>query len=168
MNFRDVVIAMVLIEVCRPGLGIEYAGIVCRVGSSVTDLNVSDRIMAFHHGCFATRIIVSTQRLVKIPDDLTFDKAATRPCVYTTVLYFLLTVSGLRRGQSVLIHSACGEVGLPLCMCANSLVYATVGTSEKRRTSRRTLVSQIASSSIRAIPRSNRGSWRLSKAVVLI
>lgn len=34
------------------------------------------------------------------------------PCVYATVIHSLINLGGLERGMSVLIHSACGGVGI--------------------------------------------------------
>jgi NADPH:quinone reductase-like Zn-dependent oxidoreductase len=80
---------------------------------------------------FATLATISEQRCVKLPDDLGLDYGASMPVVYTTSLHALLNIGGLVRGQvvallkprtintinahylqSILIHSACGGVGI--------------------------------------------------------
>ncbi len=47
---------------------------------------------------------------VKIPDDLSFEDAATMTAVHLTVIYSLMDKAHFEEGQSVLIHSACGGV----------------------------------------------------------
>ncbi|GMF78452.1 unnamed protein product [Aspergillus oryzae] len=87
--------------------------------------------------CYETRAyIVRAERCVQIPDNISLEDAATIPCVYATVVYSLITVGGLKRGQSVLIHSACGGVGLAavqLCQLIGAVIYATVGSEDKAR-----------------------------------
>ncbi|GKT68976.1 KR domain-containing protein [Colletotrichum tofieldiae] len=130
-------VAMGLIETASPGLGLECAGIVRRTGPGVDDITVGDRLMAFHHGCFASRIICSTDQVVSLPQTLSFEEAATVPCVYSTVIHSLLTVGGLERDQSVLIHAACGGIGIAaihVCKMIGARIFATVGSAEKVQT----------------------------------
>ncbi|OHX00063.1 polyketide synthase [Colletotrichum incanum] len=137
MNLKDVMVAMGLIEAATPGLGLECAGIVRRIGPGVDDIAVGDRVMAFHHGCFASRIVCSTDQVVTLPETLSFEEAATVPCVYSTVIHSLLTVGGLERDQSVLIHAACGGVGIAaihVCKMIGAKIFATVGSPDKVQT----------------------------------
>lgn len=56
------------------------------------------------------------------------------PCVFSTAIHSILELGGLQKGQTVLIHSACGAVGLAalqLCQLTGATVYATVGSTEK-------------------------------------
>jgi NADPH:quinone reductase-like Zn-dependent oxidoreductase len=94
------------------GLGVEGSGIVSEVGSAVTDLKVGDRVMYLVPNCFSTRNRIAAQRCVRLPSSMSWEEAATMPCVYATVIHSLLDVGGLQKGQSVLIHSACGGIGL--------------------------------------------------------
>lgn len=117
-------------------VGLEASGIVRRVGSAVHQFSPGDRIMISHLGLMCTRTVVRTERCVQIPDNISLEDAATIPCVYATVVYSLITVGGLKRGQSVLIHSACGGVGLAavqLCQLIGAVIYATVGSEDKAR-----------------------------------
>ncbi|KAK2057644.1 putative polyketide synthase [Colletotrichum caudatum] len=134
MNFKDIMVSMRLIEAATPDLGLECAGIVREIGPGVEDYNVGDRVMAFSHGCFASRIVCSTDEVVTMPETLSFEEAATVPCVYSTVIHSLLTVGGLERDQSVLIHSASGGVGIAaiqICKMIGAKIYATVGSPAK-------------------------------------
>ncbi|KAI1374459.1 hypothetical protein F4677DRAFT_461487 [Hypoxylon crocopeplum] len=137
LNFRDVVLARGIIESSTPGrvpLGYELSGIVTKVGSAVTDLVPGDRIMALCNGCLATKNIAPAEIVMKIPDDLAFEAAATIPVCFGTVIYSLIDIGRLEAGQSVLIHSACGGVGLAALQVSQMLgadIYATVGSEQK-------------------------------------
>ncbi|KAL2878361.1 Mycolipanoate synthase [Colletotrichum sp. CLE4] len=137
LNFKDVVTAMGLIKPSAPkGLGCEASGIVTSVGTSVTNVRVGDRVMVFapEAACFSTEILAPAQLCVAVPDTLSFTDAAGIPCIFTTVLRALVDKAGLRAGQTVLIHSAAGGVGIAALQVARwigATVYATVGNDEK-------------------------------------
>ncbi|KAJ0168676.1 Lovastatin diketide synthase LovF [Colletotrichum tanaceti] len=139
LNFKDVVTAMGLIDPSSQspnGLGCEASGVVTATGSRVAGLRVGDRVMVFapQAACFSTDIRAPAQLCVRIPDHLGFADAATMPCVFVTVLRALLDKAGLRAGQTVLVHSAAGGVGIAALQVARwvgATVYATVGSEEK-------------------------------------
>jgi NADPH:quinone reductase-like Zn-dependent oxidoreductase len=91
--------------------------------------------MGITSDAYATMTKTAASRVMKIPEDLSFEEAAGMPCVYPTVVHSLINLTRLESGQSVLIHSACGGVGLAalyVCqMLGVSEVYATVGSPEK-------------------------------------
>lgn len=110
------------------GLGVEGSGIVSEVGSTVTDLKVGDRVMFLVPDCCSTRSRIAAQRCVKLPPRISWEEGATIPCVYATVIHSLLDVGGLRKGQSVLIHSACGGIGLAAIQICQYIGGVTVST----------------------------------------
>ncbi|KAH0434137.1 KR domain-containing protein [Colletotrichum camelliae] len=134
MNFKDVLIAMGIVDSANSRMGLEAAGIVREIGPKVRALAPGDRVFVFGGGCFSTGITISEKLCVKIPDSLTFDDAATMPCVFSTVIHGLLEIGRLEAGDSVLIHSACGGVGLAaiqICKMAGAEIFCTVGSEEK-------------------------------------
>jgi NADPH:quinone reductase-like Zn-dependent oxidoreductase/SAM-dependent methyltransferase len=137
LNFHDVVYAMGLISSKRSSvpLGKDVSGTVRRLGSGVRGLAVGDRIMAFvPEGGFSTQLVVADNRVLKIPDGMGFEEAATIPCCFSTVAYALLDCGRLRKGMSVLIHSACGGVGLTAIQVTKMMggeIFATVGNEKK-------------------------------------
>lgn len=90
---------MGVVDATKDGIGLEGAGIVHGVGPKVTDFKVGDRVMMFEHGCFSTRIAISAKLCAKIPSGLSFEEAATLPCVYSTVIHSLLEIGRLEKGQ---------------------------------------------------------------------
>jgi NADPH:quinone reductase-like Zn-dependent oxidoreductase/SAM-dependent methyltransferase len=138
LNLRDVLVAMGVIDQGRRShaqLGVEAAGIITAVGSSVEGLSVGDRVFAFApDGILASKAIVKAHLVGKIPDEMTFEDAATVPVVFGTAMQCLLSMGRLEKGQSVLIHAACGGVGLAaiqICQMVGAEIFATVGTEEK-------------------------------------
>lgn len=137
LNFKDIAVTMGIVPENEYLLGLEGAGIVRRVGDSDDDqqYKVGDRVAVMKNGTFANRIQVPVQRVHRIPDSLSFEDAATIPVVYLTSIYSLFNLGGLRKGQSVLIHSAAGGIGLACIQLAQWIgaeIFVTVGTEEKR------------------------------------
>jgi NADPH:quinone reductase-like Zn-dependent oxidoreductase len=111
--FQDVMISMGIMEetdIYR--MGGEGSGTVAEIGKGVKHLAVGDRVLFLHNGCFSTKITSDALRCVKIPVSLSFVEAATMPASYVTAIYSLVDIGELKNGQSVLIHSAVGGVGL--------------------------------------------------------
>jgi NADPH:quinone reductase-like Zn-dependent oxidoreductase len=90
---------MGLVQLKSDGLGCEGSGIVRQVGPDVTDLNVGDRVLIFCDHSFSTRLITSSKLCAKMADDLSFEDAATMPCVYATVIYSLIDMARLEKAQ---------------------------------------------------------------------
>ena len=109
---QDVLVTMGVVESQQPGLGLEAAGVVSKVGSSINGFNVGDRVVCLGAALFATHIRTIEDLCVKIPGNLSFEDAATLPCVHATVIRALCDIGQLRKGQSVLIHSDSGGVGV--------------------------------------------------------
>ncbi|KAL0936929.1 polyketide synthase [Colletotrichum truncatum] len=134
LNLKDILLSTGAIEATTSDLGQECAGIVRKIGSAVDDVKIGDRVMALHHGSFASRVVCSMNEVVAVPETLSFEEAATVPYVYSTAIYSLITVGGLERDQSVLIHSACGGVGIAamhISKLIGAKIFATVGSPEK-------------------------------------
>lgn len=111
---------MGIVEANDVSIGLEGSGIVTKVGSGVTGLQPGDRVFYLADKCFSTELTVLADRCAKIPSSLPFEQAATMPCVYATVIHSLLDMGGLKSGMSILIHSACGGIGIAaLNICQN-------------------------------------------------
>ncbi|KAL9121374.1 MAG: hypothetical protein Q9187_002068 [Circinaria calcarea] len=135
LNFRDVLVAMNIVHLPQGiVLGLEGAGIVRQIGSQVKTVRVGDRVAIVDNHMFSTTITTSELLCAKIPDDLSFIEASTMFFPYMTAMHSLMDVGGLEKGQSVLIHSACGGVGLAAIQLAQMIeaeIYVTVGSQEK-------------------------------------
>lgn len=128
---------MDLIEVPSQELGLEAAGVIRAVGAGVEDLRIGDRVIVMGGtSLFTTEALVPSISCWTFPSSLSFQEAATMPCVLLTVIHGLLEVGQMRSSQTVLIHSACGGVGLAaiqLCRMVGATIYCTVSTEEKAK-----------------------------------
>jgi len=142
LNFRDVMYLMGLLpdEAVENGfagasLGLEFSGVVTRVGAAVRDIAPGERVMGFGASCFASHVVTRSDALVQIPEDWDFQAAATVPTVFFTVFYALHHLAELQPGERVLIHGAAGGVGIAAVQLARHMgaeVFATAGSDEKR------------------------------------
>jgi len=116
-------------------LGQEAAGVVERLGPDVTDVKVGDRVAyASVMGAYARYAVVPADRLVPLPDGITFDQAAAAMLQGMTAQYLTSSTYPIQRGDRVLIHAAAGGTGLLLVQLAKrrgATVYGTVSTEEK-------------------------------------
>ena len=81
------------------GLGCEASGVIERVGPDVKDLKPGDRVLTLASGAFSTILTTSASLCARIPDDMSFEQAATMPCVYCTVIHSLLELGQLDADQ---------------------------------------------------------------------
>jgi len=142
LNFRDVMYLMGLLpdEAVENGfagasLGLEFSGVVTRVGAQVHDLAPGDAVMGFGPACFASNIVTREDAVARMPTEWSFEAAATVPTVFLTVYYALKHLADLQPGERVLIHGAAGGVGLAAIQLAKHLgaeIWATAGSEEKR------------------------------------
>jgi NADPH2:quinone reductase len=116
-------------------IGLEGAGIVTAVGAGVTDVKVGDRVAwTGVPGAYAQVAVVPADRLVKLPDGLTFKDGAAAMLQGMTAHYLVASTYPLKAGDVCLVHAAAGGVGLLLCQMAKmrgATVIGTVSTEEK-------------------------------------
>ena len=142
LNFRDLMWMLGLLPddiledgYSGPTLGLECAGRVIAVGSSVKHFQVGDRIVCFAPSAFSTHVTIPASHVAKIPNDMSFEAAATLPVAFLTAQYSLITLAKLQRGEWVLIHSAAGGVGTAAVQIAQrrgAKIIATAGSPAKR------------------------------------
>lgn len=143
LNFQDVLKALGLYDSTSslsPKLGGECSGVVTRIGHGVTEFQVGDAVVAVSpsftgHSLFASHTTIPAALVAMKPEGIDFQEAAAIPAVYLTVYYALNKIAKLRAGETVLIHSATGGVGLAAIDIAKSLgaeAYCSAGSVEKR------------------------------------
>jgi len=115
--------------------GNEGAGEVTAVGPGVTDLKVGDRVAyVVGLGGYAQERLAPAERMVKLPDNISYEQAAGMMLKGMTAQYLLNRTFKVEKGTTVLMHAAAGGVGQILCQWANHLgatVIGTVGSPEK-------------------------------------
>src|SRR4030088_3416992 len=90
----------------------ELAGVIESVGAGVTDLKVGDRVVAScgHNGA-REKIALPANSIVKIPDNLDFDRAAGIIIIYGTALHALEDRASLNPGETMAVLGAAGGTG---------------------------------------------------------
>ncbi|KVC16719.1 quinone oxidoreductase [Burkholderia pseudomultivorans] len=137
LNYIDVYFRTGLYPQPLPGgLGMEAAGEVTAVGDGVSALKVGDRVayVAQPPGAYAQERVLSAERVVKLPDGIGYDDAASVMLQGLTAHYLLRRTYPVKAGDTILIHAAAGGVGLLVCQWAKALgatVIGTVGSDEK-------------------------------------
>jgi NADPH2:quinone reductase len=115
--------------------GNEGAGEVVAVAPGVSEVKVGDRVgYTSALGSYSAERIMPADRLVKLPDNISYEQAAGMMLKGMTVQYLLNRTYKVTKGTTVLIHAAAGGVGLIACQWANHLgatVIGTVGSAEK-------------------------------------
>jgi NADPH:quinone reductase-like Zn-dependent oxidoreductase len=94
-----------------PGLiGVDIAGTVVKLGPGVEGFSVGDQVFAMADNTYAELCVVKADILAKVPQGLDLIQAAALPLVTTTGNQ-LLSATGIKGGQAVLVVGAAGNVG---------------------------------------------------------
>ena len=116
-------------------IGMEGAGDVIALGEGVTSLSIGDRVAyAGVLGGYAEERIIAADRLVKIPEGISYETAAAMMLQGMTVRYLLRETFAVTSESVILFHAAAGGVGLIACQWARALgatLIGTVSTDEK-------------------------------------
>ena len=118
------------------GLGLEGAGIITDVGENVKNFKAGDKISyaGIPLGSYSTHRNYPTKNLIKVPDGINLEVAATLMTKGLTTFYLLHKTFPVKLGQTILFHAAAGGVGQIFGQWAKSLgctVIGTVGSDEK-------------------------------------
>ena len=118
------------------GLGLEGAGLITEVGSNVKNFKAGDKVAyaAIPLGSYSTHRNFPASKIVKIPEGVDFEIAATLMTKGLTTYYLLHQTYKVKSGDTVLFHAAAGGVGQIFGQWAKSLgcnVIGTVGSDEK-------------------------------------
>ena len=115
--------------------GMEGAGTVAALGPGVDDVAEGDRVAyCLSLGSYAEFAVVPAWRLVKVPDGVDLEVAATLMLQGCTAHYLVNSLFQLQAGQTCLVHAGAGGVGqllLQLARDRGARAIATVGSAEK-------------------------------------
>jgi NADPH:quinone reductase len=137
VNYIDTYHRSGLYKLALPsGIGSEGAGVVEAVGSGVTWVKPGDRVAYCGGavGSYSEARVMPAERLVKIPDGISDQVAATLMLKGFTVQYLFRQTYKLKEGDTILFQAAAGGVGLIACQWARALgvkMIGTVGSDEK-------------------------------------
>ena len=141
INFIDTYQRSGLYQIPLPStLGLEAAGTVVETGANVTGLNIGDRVAYTNvAGAYAEFAAVPADKLVVIPEGVSFDQGAAAMLQGCTAHYLCMSTYPVKAGDRCLIHAAAGGVGLLLIQMVKMLggfVIGTVSTEAKAELAR--------------------------------
>ena len=152
LNFRDVLTALGMLPASLPhppSFGWECVGEVVARGSRADSLEVGDIVMGMMPAAMGNYVSAKAALVVRKPDNLGIEEAATLPVAFLTAYLGLVIRGGMSAGDRVLVHNATGGVGLAalqLARQAEAEVFATAGSAEKRAFLREMGVSHVMDS----------------------
>uniref|UniRef100_A0A8C4XT47 Fatty acid synthase n=1 Tax=Falco tinnunculus TaxID=100819 RepID=A0A8C4XT47_FALTI len=135
LNFRDIMLATgKLSPDAIPG---NWALQQCMLGMEFSGRDLAGRrVMGLLPAKGLATVVDCDKRFLwEVPKSWTLEEAASVPVVYATAYYALVVRGGMKKGESILIHSGSGGVGQAAIAIALSMgchVFATVGSTEKR------------------------------------
>ena len=111
-------------------LGGDGAGVVEAVGPGVTEVAAGDRVAYGNAppGAYAEKRVLPAHRLVKIPEGISDQQAASMMLKGLTTHYLIRKIFKVKAGDTILMHAAAGGVGLILCQWAKHLGATVIGT----------------------------------------
>ena len=148
-NYHDVftVRGMPGIKVPMPMIiGLDIAGEIVEVGGGVDGWKRGDRVLVnplnrqkglmgeMMHGGLAEKCLVAQHQLIRMPEEVTFEEAASLPVAYGTAHRMLITHNTVKSGDKVLVLGASGGVGTGCVLLAKMLgaeVVACASSADK-------------------------------------
>lgn len=137
LNYIDTYHRTGMYKIAMPAvLGREGAGVIEAVGANVNDLKVGDRVAYASSpiGSYAEARLMPAERVVKVPDNVSDQQAASIMLKGMTAQYLLRRTFKVGPGVTILFHAAAGGVGQIVSQWARHLgatVIGTVGSTAK-------------------------------------
>lgn len=138
LNFFDILMIQGKYQIKPPfpfSPAAEVSGVIESIGPGVTDLKVGDRVVAScgHNGA-REKIALPAAAIVKIPDNLDYDRAAGIIIIYGTALHALEDRASPKPGETLAVLGAAGGTGLAACELGKLMglkVIACASSDEK-------------------------------------
>ncbi len=138
LNFFDILMIQGKYQIKPPfpfSPAAEVAGTIESIGSGVTSVKVGDRVVAsIGHNGARQKVAVAAASVVRIPDNLDFDRAAGVIITYGTALHALEDRASPKPGETLAVLGAAGGTGLAACELGKLLglkVIACASSDEK-------------------------------------
>jgi NADPH:quinone reductase len=143
LNFIDTYHRSGLYPIELPSsIGAEGSGIIKEIGSKVEGFSVGDSVAyaGTPLGAYSSERNYPIKNLVKIPEGISYEIAATLMTKGLTAYYLLYKTYPVSANETLLFHAAAGGVGQIFCQWAKSIgckVIGTVGNDEKINTAKK-------------------------------
>lgn len=115
--------------------GLEYSGRVIKRGTDVTEFNKGDGIIgAIRFGAYTTHLNINKRYILKLPENYSLEMGAAAVVQPLTAFYSLVELGNIKEGNTILVNSAAGGVGIYANRIAkrfNAFTIGTVGNKNK-------------------------------------
>lgn len=142
LNFKDVLNGLGMLSeqsvsdsLTEYTLGGEVAGRVVSIGENVHNIHTGDLVMARVRNGLSGFVVTNAKNALHVPPHISSTEASCLLLAFVTAYYSLVYLGRLAPGESVLVHSAAGGVGIAAIQIAKltgSRVYATAGSPSRR------------------------------------
>jgi len=135
LNFKDVLAILGRMDGTDTALGLECAGTIVAVGAGVRDLAVGDAVLAFGPGALASAVTLPANRVMRRPERMDVDVAASLPVACLTAWHGLHDIAAIKPGMRVLVHAGAGGVGsmaTAIARLAGARVFATASSGKEQ------------------------------------
>jgi synaptic vesicle membrane protein VAT-1 len=133
INFADIMARLGLYpDAPKPPcvVGYEVAGEVAAVGPSVAGFKAGDKVIALtRFGGYSSHVSVRQEQVFPLPPGLDVAQGAALPVTYLTAYQLVVAMGRLREGETVLVHSAAGGVGLSALNLATIIGAKVIGVA---------------------------------------
>lgn len=110
--------------------GLEFAGEIAEVGDEFTGWRVGDRVFGLTAGgAYAQFILAHPRTLSRIPEQLTYEEAASLPEACITAYDAMVSQCELKSGETVLINGITSGVGTAALQIANAIGATVIGST---------------------------------------
>ena len=110
-------------------MGMEAAGEVVAWGADVTGFQTGMRVMGRCPGAFAEFVLIDQREVMRIPDGISWETAASIPLTFLVVYDMLVQQGQLKSDQWVLVTGVSSGVGVASLLMAKALGAKAIGTS---------------------------------------
>ena len=134
LNFRDVLNVLGQYPGDPGPPGVEFSGVVERVGGGVEGIERGDAVVGMHTATFTRYLTLPASSTVPAPDTLPLEQAAAIPVAFLTAEWGLRHAARLKPGERVLIHSGAGGVGQAAIQVARSIgaeIFTTASAAKR-------------------------------------
>ena len=140
INFADISARMGMYPDAPPFpcvIGYEASGTIDALGDGVDDLTLGQQVVVMtRFGGYSDTVVVPAMQAVPVPDGLDLKAAAGLPVTYLTAWLMLMHLGRVGEGDTVLVHSAGGGVGLSalqICKWRGARVIGTASSGKHAR-----------------------------------
>jgi len=108
--------------------GMEAAGIIDEVGPEVEGLKPGMRVAGIGLKAYAEYSLFYANQTIPLPDFVSFEQGAAFPIQTLTAWFMIHTCHHMTPGQTVVVHSAAGGVGIVAMQIAKAAGARVIGT----------------------------------------